>query len=124
MFTMGITAAYRPDHPRVSLGVFPVDGADTGPVVDVPELEGTVQGPADDARRVKLQTGDSVLVSHQRPQTRSLVVPHLSEENTDYLPEREREREREREATERKHKSFKNTIYKIILRCGIYQNCC
>ena len=100
MFTMGITAAYRPDHPRVSLGVFPVDGADTGPVVDVPELEGTVQGPTDDARRVKLQTGDSVLVSHQRPQTHSLVVPHLSEENTDYLPERERERDREKQQRE------------------------
>ena len=95
MFTMGITAAYRPDHPRVSLGVLPVDGADTGPVVDVPELEGTVQGPADDARRVKLQAGDGVLVSHQRPQTRSLIVPHLSEEQR--LCTRERNRERERE---------------------------
>ena len=100
MFTMGITAAYRPDHSRVSLGVLPVDGADTGPVVDVPELEGTVQGPADDACRVKLQTGDGVLVSHQRPQTRSLVIPHLSEEQR--LSTRGKDRQTDRQTvTER-----------------------
>lgn len=137
MLTMGITAAYRPDHPCVSLGVLPVDGADTGPIVDVPELQGTVQGPADDACRVKLQTGDGVLMSHQRPQTRSLVVPHLSEEiETMYQTDRQRKQQRERvresnresqretlirlnRETERKHMLFKNTIYKI-LGCGIY----
>lgn len=82
----------------MSLGILPVDGADTSSIVDVPKLEGTVQGPADDACRVKLQTGDGVLMSHQRPQTRSLVVPHLSEEiETMYQTDRESNRERESE---------------------------
>lgn len=83
----------------MSLSILPVDGADTSSIVDVPKLEGTVQGPADDACRVKLQTGDGVLMSHQRPQTHSLVVPHLSEEiETMYQTDRQRKQQRERES--------------------------
>lgn len=71
-------AQYLPDDPSVTFSILPVDRVHTAPVVDVPEFQCTVQRAAHNACRVKLEAGHRVLMSHQRPQTCSLIVPHLS----------------------------------------------
>lgn len=71
-------ARYLPDDPSVTFSILPVDCVYTAPVVDVPELQRTVQRAAHDARRVKLEAGHRVLMPHQSPQTCPLIIPHLS----------------------------------------------
>lgn len=61
----------------MTLGSLPVDGFHTAASNDRPELDGAVQGAADDACVIELETGDSVLVPSQSHHTVASKRPHL-----------------------------------------------
>ena len=67
-----------PDNSSVPLGSLPVYGVHTSTGLKVPEFEIAVQRSAEDPGRVKLETGDCVVVSFQGHATPAVKGPHLA----------------------------------------------
>jgi len=72
-----------PDDAGVSLRGLPVDDFDVARTVQVPEAQRAVNRPADDARLIKLQARDGVLMTMQCLHADSTERPHLTQTHTD-----------------------------------------